>query len=135
MKSAGNELRMKVLCSEGCDIFFHYPACWHASSGPTRRTILSSASRHAYMTIPYTSFKDCSWLMDHNVSCKNSSCRGGGSGANISKHVCTCMAGCMVPTNLRCGQLWLAARMWQGKETKATPLSAELHGLAGSCMW
>ena len=28
--SAGNELRMKVLCSEGCDICFHYPACWHA---------------------------------------------------------------------------------------------------------
>ena len=21
---------MKVLCSEGCNVCFHYPACWHA---------------------------------------------------------------------------------------------------------
>ena len=24
---------MKVLCSEGCNICFHYPACWHAFEG------------------------------------------------------------------------------------------------------
>ena len=27
---AGKELRIEVLCSEGCNVCFHYPACWHA---------------------------------------------------------------------------------------------------------